>query len=197
MGMVCVFRRASDHELSLLLRQPEWIIPYLQGDEFAAAHTARKPGFLARLLGRKVAPPPPAPPPWDAREDDDELDVDKAWHGLHYLFTGTYGDGEEPATYIMSGGELIGSVDVGYGAARAIRSAGVRSFDDFLSALDRDELLRRFDPARMHALDIYPRMWDREDPDEAFEYLWEYFQELRQFVARAARRSDGMIVYLS
>jgi hypothetical protein len=197
MGMVCVLRRASDDDLYLLLRHPEWIISYLHGDAFAAAHPARKPGFLARLFGRKAAPPPPAPPAWDAREEDDETELDKAWHGLHYLFTGTAGEGAEPATYIVSGGEPIGDVDVGYGAARAIRSPEVQRFADFLASFDREELQRRFHPPRMFELDIYPKIWDEEGEDGAFDYLWEYFQVLRDFVAQAARRGSGMIVYLS
>ncbi|HYR09588.1 MAG TPA: YfbM family protein [Longimicrobium sp.] len=203
MGMVCVFRRASDDDLYLLLRHPEWIISYLHGDEeLDAPPPAREPGFLARLFGRKVAPPPPPPPPLpapparDAREEDDETSVDKAWHGLHYLFTGTAWESAGPAGYLLSGGEPIGDVDVGYGAARAIHSPGVQRFADFLASFDREELLRRYDPSRMKELDIYPKIWDDEGEGGAFDYLWEYFQVLCDFVAEAARRRSGMIIYL-
>jgi hypothetical protein len=209
--MVCVFRRASDDELYLLLRHPEWITSYLHGDELEEfdepdALPPSKPGFLARLFGRNAAPPLPAPPPpapspappsWDAREEDDETSVDKAWHGLHYLFTGTAWEGEEPATYICSGGEPIGDMDVGYGVARALRSPQVQRFADFLSSFDREELLRRYDPQRMLELGIYPKMWGKEGEGRAFDYLWEYFQVLRDFVAEAARRRSGMIIYVS
>jgi hypothetical protein len=211
MGMVCVFRRASDHELDLLLREPSWITAYLHGDEFdefdelAEPATARGPGFLARLFRRPAAPAPPAPPPvqrpappvWDERAEDDEVGVDKAWHGLHFLFTGAADEGTEPATYILSGGEEIGDVDVGCSVARAIHSPGVQRFADFLSAFSREDLLHRYEPRRMLELDIYPRLWKEERQEQAFEYLWGYFQILRDFVAEAARRRSGMIVYVT
>ena len=37
-----------------------------------------------------------------------ELDVDKAWHGLHFLFTGTAEGGDEPACFLTEGGSILG-----------------------------------------------------------------------------------------
>ena len=34
----------------------------------------------------------------------DELEVDKAWHGLHFLLTGTAWEGDFPLNFIVSGG---------------------------------------------------------------------------------------------
>ena len=109
----------------------------------------------------------------------------------------TQDEGTEPATYILSGGEEIGDVDVGCSVARAIHSPGVQQFADFLSAFSREDLLQRYEPRRMLELNIYPRLWKEERQEEAFEYLWEYFQILRDFVAEAARRRSGMIVYVT
>jgi hypothetical protein len=35
------------------------------------------------------------------------VDIDKGWHGLHFLFTGTADGGEERACYLVRGGEEI------------------------------------------------------------------------------------------
>lgn len=49
----------------------------------------------------------------DGSSDDEEY-LDKAWHGLHFLFTGTAWEGDPPLNFLVSGGREIGDVDVGY-----------------------------------------------------------------------------------
>ena len=50
-----------------------------------------------------------------------ELDLDKAWHGIHFLLTGSAWEGEEPLCYLLAGGQEVGDEDVGYGPARVLR----------------------------------------------------------------------------
>jgi hypothetical protein len=47
----------------------------------------------------------------------DDLDVDKAWHGIHFLLCGQAWESPFPLGFIL-GGEEVGDVDVGYGPAR-------------------------------------------------------------------------------
>ncbi|MGE3908388.1 MAG: DUF1877 family protein, partial [Chloroflexota bacterium] len=47
------------------------------------------------------------------------LELEKNWHALHWLLTGSKWEGEPPLNFIVLGGAGIGDVDVGYGAARA------------------------------------------------------------------------------
>jgi hypothetical protein len=205
MGMICFLRSVSEGDLGRLLREPDLIHVFLHGEEeFAAPAPEPARGFFARLFGRATAPPdasapalPTAPAPaWSPRTDGDEVDLDKAWHALHYFFTGTPWEADEPGGYLLEGGEPIGDVDVGYGPARALRPPQVERFAKFLEAFDREDLLDRYDPPRMKALDIYPNTWgDAEDLDE-FEYLWASFKVLREFTAAAARRKDGVVLYI-
>jgi hypothetical protein len=44
----------------------------------------------------------------------DELEVDKAWHGLHFLLTGSAWEGSFPLNFIVAGGQEVGD-DLGYG----------------------------------------------------------------------------------
>ena len=158
-------------------------------------------GFFRRLFGGEepavvVADTPEAT---EARaDDDDELDVDKTWHGLHFLFTGTAWEGESPLDFIVTGGVELGNEDVGYGPARAFMSGEVAEIGRALERLTRDDLERRFDPARMMALEIYPEIWDRDpEDDDTLGYLLEYFDLLKDFVLRGARLRRGMVVYIN
>lgn len=125
----------------------------------------------------------------------DELEIDKAWHGLHFLLTGTAWEGAFPLNFIATGGQEVGD-DLGYGPARALTSAEVQKVDAALEPLTRAEPGRRFDAARMTELEIYPFGWS-DDPDGELEWLRDSYAELRAFVRRTAKRRSALLVYLS
>jgi hypothetical protein len=127
-------------------------------------------------------------------EESNELDLEKSWHGLHYLLTGSAWEGAEPLCYLASGGEEIGE-DLGYGPARALSPAQVAAWSNALSAITTTELQRRFDPQAFDQAQIYPLVWD--EGDEAFEWLNENFEALRDFLAQAKSANHGAIVYLT
>jgi Domain of unknown function (DUF1877) len=172
MGMIGNFRRASDARIEALLADPAGILEYLDdGDDGGEGD------------------------PDDAHAD---LDVDKAWHGIHFLLTGTAWEGQMPFSFIVSGGRQIGDVDVGYGPARVFTSAEVKTIAAALAPLTRAVLERRFDPAAMTRLDIYPSIWDRpHEQGDALGYLLESYESLAEFVAEAARQHEGLIVYVN
>jgi Domain of unknown function (DUF1877) len=125
----------------------------------------------------------------------DELEIDKAWHGLHFLLTGTAWEGDFPLNFIAVGGEEVGD-DLGYGPARGLTSSDVRQIDRALEPLTRQELGQRFDAARMTELQIYPFGWS-DDPDGELDYLLDFYADLRAFVRRTAERGDALLVYLT
>jgi len=126
------------------------------------------------------------------------LDIDKAWHGLHFLLTGTAWEGTPPWNFIVSGGHPIGQVDVGYGPARAFSNAELQAIAAALAPLPIDELRSRFDPKKMQELEIYPSIWDRPPAqDDTLGYLIERYQALKAFVAQGAAEGFGLIVYLN
>ena len=53
-------------------------------------------------------------------EPPNYVEVDKAWHGIHYLLTGQSQGGPEPLALAVLGGEEFGP-EVGYGSARFLR----------------------------------------------------------------------------
>ncbi|HYM00526.1 MAG TPA: YfbM family protein [Blastocatellia bacterium] len=125
------------------------------------------------------------------------IDLDKAWHGIHFLLTSSAWGGSEPLCYLIKGGRHIGDVDVGYGPARVLTPAEVRSFNLALSAITRDVLASRFDRAEMMRQKIYPERWYREPKeDDALGYLLEPFEILKSFVCQIAENGLGIITYL-
>jgi hypothetical protein len=204
MGMTCTLHRATEPDLARLLADPAALPGFLDPDDGTAprAREVRPKGILGWLLrltpititevdpesGDDAAYPPPDP--------DRSIDIEKAWHGLHFLLTGTADEGEEPACYLLRGGEDLDDE----GLIRALRPGQVRRFSQYLSTLGADELARRYDPERMTALEIYPdAIWRRKAaPDESpLEWLIAGFDEVRQFVDKAAAAGDCVIITVS
>lgn len=151
-------------------------------------------GFILRLFGITTQQVSATAAADDWNQDGDGIDIEKAWHGLHFLFTGTAWEGQEPGCFLLCGGEEIGDKDVG--PARVLRPDQVSQFAAFLAELSHDELARRYDPTRMTALEIYPEIWMRpaDSGESGFDYLFESFEDLRDFMKTTSARGDSLIV---
>lgn len=132
----------------------------------------------------------------DGQEPERSIDVDKAWHGIHFMLTGQAYGGNGPLALVVMGGEEIGD-DVGYGPARLLTPEQVKSIASALEKLTIEEFQKAFKPAEMTAAEIYPDViWER-DGQEALDYVLEYFEELVAFYRDAAARGDGVVLWLS
>ena len=156
----------------------------------------RKHTLLSRLFGRRKGASADAD--LDLSENGDATDLDKAWHGIHYLLTGTAWEGDAPQNFLVSGGQAVGDIEVGYGPARVLTAEQTRKAHEALRVLTDEELLMRFDPKDMMAKEVYPEIWDRSPvDDESLEYLMEYVQVLRGLLEQAVAKKFGLVVYLS
>jgi hypothetical protein len=165
MGMVATFRRLPETDLKRLRKNPELVVDYLAEAE-----------------------PPAEFGPFT------DLDVDKAWHAIHFLLTGSAWEGEPPLNFIASGGTEIGD-DVGYGPARFLSAADVMRLATALKALPREELMQRFDAKALGAAEIYPEIWDRPaKEDDTRRYVANYYETLRAFVLDAATANEALLV---
>lgn len=123
------------------------------------------------------------------------LDLHKSWHVLHYLFTGQADGGTPPADALMGGREF--GADMGYGPPRVHEPAATTAFARFLAPLTVAELQRRIDLARMGDLGIYCcEDGDAGSADEINDDVAHYFPLLQDFVAGAAKDSNGLLVWL-
>jgi hypothetical protein len=120
------------------------------------------------------------------------LQLQKAWHGLHYLLTSRGGDGADSLGFLLEGGEEIGE-DLGYGPARLFGAEAVRQLDRALDGISDQELWSQFDPENMEAESIYPGIWDEDEEELREEYL-EYYNHLKRFVRQASEGQLGMVI---
>jgi hypothetical protein len=200
--MILGLTTLSDANIERVLETPVliWRVVAPDEPELAAAMMAqsRRVGWFARLLGRRAAEPqqPEAPPELEWAEGErHETDLDKAWHGIHFLLTGSDWGGDPPLDFLVKGGTEVGDVDVGYGPARVFRAAEVAAIDAALAEVDGAELHGRFDPQAMVAQDIYPSIWEgMPEDDDVPGYLVAYHERLREFVGHAARAGLGLVV---
>jgi hypothetical protein len=123
----------------------------------------------------------------------DRLELDKAWHGLHYILTGTVEPDESLLGQAVLGGTEIGDDFSGYGPARCFTAAEVGD----LAAVIGDpavaaEAAARYDAARMTELQIYPFGWDEDDR----EWLLSALRDLRGFYADAAGKGSAVVTCL-
>ena len=201
MSMIFGLRKVDDEQLCALLQKPDTIIEFLYGPETAVPRsrfslfnwfkTWRTPPEAIPEQNHHAYAPPPG----------EQIDIDKAWHGLHYLLTGTAWDGDGPQSFIINGGREIGDVDVGYGPARAFRPEEVKELHHTLKNISLGDLRARYNAKKMSELDIYPDIWEytarpEHDNSEAMLYLLEHFNAMRKFIGRTAEECKGLVVFL-
>ncbi len=163
----------------------------------ARADRQPRPGLFARLFKGAKAEPPPPPPPLDLAPGEGDLgptgDLEKSWHGLHYLLTGTAEGGEPPLNFLMGGGREL-ELEDGEPPLLTHSSADTRGIADALIRLTDEEVRRRVNPAEMKQLEIYPGIWDQP---ENVDYLLEDFRRLRETVSAIGNRGLGLLVSIS
>src|SRR5262249_14637966 len=126
------------------------------------------------------------------------VDLDKAWHGIHYLLTGTAWEGDPPLNFLVKGGREIGDDEIGLGPPRSLTSRETREIASALAALRDDELRARFAPGEMMQLEIYPEIWDRDPAEEdTLGYLMEYLGQLRSGLQGVVARGHGLLVTIT
>ncbi len=190
MSMIGNFRTTSDTEIDALLARPKRIELMLYG-EYSSAKNDR--GGIFSFFRKKKEEPADD---WRPDEPGAESDIDKAWHGIHFLLTGSAWEGIGPEAFIVAGGTEIGKIDVGYGPARAFRSKEVSEIAQRLKGIDKKILENRFDKKAFIENEIYPDIWD-EPPEDCLGYLLENFEMLKQLVIKAADDKKALIVYLN
>lgn len=122
-------------------------------------------------------------------------DLQKAWHGLHFLLTGEADPTELPLGFIVGGGVPVEGNDSEYGSTRWVTPENVRSINEILLPMSDDDLWAHFNPEVMNEKGVYPVIWDEEEADLREEYTM-YFQDIKKFVAEAAASGMGLVVMI-
>jgi hypothetical protein len=170
--MICNLRRVSEARLHALLAEPSTITDFLY-DEEGSPEAGDDAAFA-------------------------DLDIDKAWHALHFLMTGSAWDSSGSRGFLVAGGREIGDEDVGYGPARAFTNVEVRAIAAELEGFNPAKLRAAYDAPAMNAAEIYPGEWPGDPEDAHFtDYFVDYFEQLKAFIAGAAKEGEALIVYLN
>jgi hypothetical protein len=195
MSMIGKLARVSVQQLESLHGNPESIMQLLYPDN--EPEVPSEPGFFGRLFGRKVAPAK-AVEPVEALNEDDAIDLDKAWHSLHFLLNGQAWEGAFPQGFLVSCGKEVGAVDVGYGPARSFTPEEVAGIAAFLDAQDETKLRAAVNPAAMREAEVYCGAGPEDTlSDEEWEYLVGAFRNAREFVRETAARKMALLVYIN
>jgi hypothetical protein len=125
---------------------------------------------------------------------DAVLDLDKQWHALHGVLTGTAWDTDPPCGRAVLGGVEFGE-DLGYGPPRLLGATEVAEVAAELDRLGVDGFAAAVSPEHLDALDVYPNGVDWGDPEEQ-EYLVESFEQLRAFYRQAADAGQALIIVI-
>jgi len=199
MSMILYLKRISDADLERLKDAPGGVRAFIKADseapdrgpEYAAALAALK----SQMAQAGMAPPPAPEVIFETYPFNDVFDVDKMWHGVYFLLTGTSYEGETPVNLLLHAPPVSGE-DMGYGPARGLSAAQTKALSGHLDGLPTSIVVSRFDGARMTALTIYPGIWD-EDPAELKDELGGAFDRLQAYCRRCAGHDLGMLAWIS
>lgn len=126
-------------------------------------------------------------------EGKQAISLDKAWHGIHFLLTGTAWDVKGPAGQAILGGQEFGE-DLGYGPARVLSVAQVEAIAEALAKITPENLSVRYNTDAMTKAGIYPTIiWNREGP-EALVFLLDYYKPLVTFYRHAAEKGQLVVI---
>ncbi len=196
--MIFAIRKATDEQINTLIDDPEKVICFIYGPETEAPRSRFSILSLFKVWRMPAEPMPEHKPSIDPPEPGDMLDIDKAWHGIHYLLTGTTWDGDGVLSFIINNGHEIGDIDVGYGPARAFTASETREIFLALKAVSLSDLRAGYNPEKFAEMDIYPDIWEDDDDERqaGITYLLEHFTAMRKFIGKIVAEDKGMVVFL-
>jgi hypothetical protein len=191
MGIVYSLIRVRPETVEALRDNPKGVAEFVYGD--ASLYEAPSPGLLQHLFGK----PEPESRPTPVRRDDDEIDLDKSWHIVHYLLTGSDNATDSPLNIIADESDRLADIDVGLGPPFVIHPEAVSLFAAAAAEMSDEQFLSRLRPSEMPLDTLYLGDSVRDDPDEMGEYAVENFHFLRDFAQKAADAGDAAITYYS
>jgi hypothetical protein len=190
MSILCSLYRLTAEQAAKLQTFPDGV-----GDLLGYPATPPKLGLISKkIFGRspKVVSPPERR--FEPIGENDTLELNQAWHILHYLYSGSDAEGEWPSAFIMSGGQEVGP-DLGYGPPRLFLPEPSRQIATFLEAQSFQALDAAYVTQEIETAKIY---WKASsEPTERklqVEELWGITQELRAFFAQVVSAGHATLI---
>jgi len=131
-------------------------------------------------------------------DTDNVLNIDKAWHAIHFILTGRQwgSTDDEPLSKIIGSESPVNDKDMGYGPAMLITDKEIHDINNALKIISQDWFRAKFSISDMQKNEIYPIMND-EDEDEFFDYVYSYFKEVIIFFEKAENANQYILFFIS
>jgi len=126
--------------------------------------------------------------------NDFKLDIDKAWHAIHFCLTGDPWAGKPPLANAVLGGTSLGD-DLAYGPARFLTAEQVQDVATALNGISMEDFVTRCDFVAMNKARIYPSNWVGSPED--LKYITSYYSGVVDFFNKAARENNAMLLYIN
>jgi hypothetical protein len=201
----------SDEQISFLLKKPVLIWKYTGTDESLICETQKYKSnavesFIGQLLKynpisgllKKNSDVVTSASMLPSDEENDCCNLETAWHAIHYMLTKSVYDGDFPMNFLLSGGDEVGSIDVGFGPARVMRSSQVKEIHTYLSSLPTEVFMTSYNADNLTKDKIYPEIWYRfyaEDENRA--YVSEKFEIMKEMVEKVVQHHNGLLLWIS
>lgn len=128
-------------------------------------------------------------------DEGEELDLDKAWHGLQYLLCGDAWSGEGPLFDALMGGKALNEDEQEDIIVRYLTPDEVREVSSALESVSEPDLAKGFEPDDMNEAGVYPSAdWNEEGE---LDYVLGYYEPMRAHYRAAAAAGEGMLIYVS
>lgn len=211
MSLTLLMQPLTDENLSFLIKKPSLIWKVIGNDDTLLCDTVRTRGqiignvldHLIKSTGisgllKKSGSSELENACFSSENEQDWVSLDTAWHAIHYMLSGNVFDGTFPMDFLLFGGQDIGTIDVGFGPARAVFSSEIKVIHTFLSGLPTDVFMSAYDADAFCREKIYPEIWYRfYADDENRAYIRDNYEIMKYNVSRAAENNDGMLLWIS
>jgi len=121
------------------------------------------------------------------------LDLEKAWHGLHFLLCRTADEAPPPLGSAVLGGAEVGA-DRGHGPVRYLTPEQAADVALAISSIDPPGLRRAWEPQSLVEHEVYPGGWEQP---ESLEWLLDALGQLQQFYSGVANRGSAVLLYIT
>ncbi|MBP1996712.1 YfbM family protein [Paenibacillus eucommiae] len=124
----------------------------------------------------------------------EELDIDKAWQGIHYVLTGKIMGGDQPLGNVVPMLDDQG-MDLHDFGAFYLYPEQVKAAIEAISEYSQEQFSAKFEQNNPIQEQVYPVGSD-EDYQEFLDYLYQYFTAIQSFYRSIAAAGNGVIFYI-
>jgi len=126
--------------------------------------------------------------PTMGKQSDGSLRLEKSWHVLHYVLSGTAEPGKSALSQALLGGREVGK-DVGYGPARVLAPQQVQEIATALASVNIQERAANYDVKHAKGLHIYC-------PEHENEEIVYWFEQVKSYYDEAAKSGKAMLLWI-